>query len=178
MTVVQVISFGYGHAPAPEADVTVDARRLLLDPHVDPGMREMTGLDEPVRRHVLATRGAQSWVEHEAASARALLTTIGQPVTVAFGCTGGRHRSVVMASECARLLSAAGFEVTVEHRDVSKPVIQRTGEMTMATKQTLAETQGDMSDEELGREQDREYNRQIVNEFYGRQRGERIAYNR
>lgn len=122
---VTVLSFGYGHSPAPQADVTVDARRLLLDPHVDPGMREMTGLDEPVRRHVLATRGARAWVEHEAAAVRALLNHIGQPVTVAFGCTGGRHRSVAMASECARILTAVGFEVRLEHRDVAKPVIRR-----------------------------------------------------
>ncbi|MEU8151818.1 RNase adapter RapZ [Nonomuraea sp. NPDC048901] len=121
---VLVTSFGYGHADPPEADVTLDARRLLHDPHVDPAMREMTGLDETVRRHVLATRGAKAWIEHEAALVRALLG-LGRPVTVAFGCAGGRHRSVVMASECARLLTAAGFTVTVEHRDVTKPVIRR-----------------------------------------------------
>ena len=122
---VTITSFGYGHAPAPEADLTVDARRLLHDPHVDPAMREMTGLDETVRRHVLATRGAKAWVEHETAAVRALLVHVGRPVTVAFGCAGGRHRSVVMASECARLLSAVGFDVVVEHRDVTKPVIRR-----------------------------------------------------
>ena len=125
MTTVTITSFGYGHDLPPEADVTVDARRLLLDPHVDPGMREMTGLDEQVRRHVLATRGAQPWVEHEAAVVRCLLAEVGRPVTVAFGCTGGRHRSVVMASECARILAEVGFDVQLEHRDVSKPVIQR-----------------------------------------------------
>jgi UPF0042 nucleotide-binding protein len=122
---VAITSFGYGHnLRAPEADVTIDTRRLLHDPHVDPTMREMTGLDETIRRHVLATRGAKAWVEHEAASVRALLD-LECPVTVAFGCTGDRHRSVVMASECARLLSTAGFDVVVEHRDVTKPVIRR-----------------------------------------------------
>jgi hypothetical protein len=85
---VTITSFGYGHSLPPEADVTVDARRLLLDPHVDPAMREMTGLDETVRRHVLATRGAKAWVEHEAASVRALLAHVGRSVTVAFGCAG------------------------------------------------------------------------------------------
>jgi UPF0042 nucleotide-binding protein len=122
---VLVTSFGYGHADPPEADVTLDARRLLHDPHVDPAMREMTGLDETVRRRVLATRGAKAWIEHEAAAVRTLLDHVGRPVTVAFGCAGGRHRSVVMASECARLLAAAGFEVHLEHRDVTKPLIRR-----------------------------------------------------
>lgn len=122
---VTITSFGYGHNLPPEADVTVDARRLLHDPHIDPAMREMTGLDETVRQHVLGTRGARAWIEHEAAAVRALLAHVGRPVTVAFGCAGGRHRSVVMASECARLLSAAGFDVVVEHRDVTNPVIQR-----------------------------------------------------
>ena len=122
---VTVISFGYGHDTPPQADVTVDARRLLHDPHIDPTMRALTGLDEPVRRHVLGTPGATAWVEHEAAAVRALLTHVGRPVTVAFGCMGGRHRSVAMASECARILTTAGFKVQVEHRDVTKPVIRR-----------------------------------------------------
>jgi UPF0042 nucleotide-binding protein len=84
---ITVISFGYGHNLPPEADVTVDARRLLHDPHIDPAMREMTGLDETVRRRVLATRGATAWVEHEAAGVRALLGHVGFEVRL-------KHRDV------------------------------------------------------------------------------------
>lgn len=122
---VIVISFGYGHGPAPEADLTVDARRILHDPHVDPAMRQLTGEHHLVRERVLTTPGAEEWIVYTAATVHALTTATGKPVSVAVGCTGGRHRSVVMAGQIASELEDIGVDVRVEHRDIHQPVIQR-----------------------------------------------------
>ncbi|MEV6985015.1 RNase adapter RapZ [Sphaerisporangium sp. NPDC051017] len=127
--VVVVESFGYGHGPAPEADLTIDARRHLYNPHRDPRMRYLTGLDEQVRAHVLATPGAANQVGNAVTFALCLLIDVthdsGELVTLAVGCAGGRHRSVAMAEAIAAGLRAAGVVVEVRHRDVGKPVIQR-----------------------------------------------------
>ncbi|MEU8199320.1 RNase adapter RapZ [Microbispora amethystogenes] len=122
---VHVTSFGYGHAPAPEADLTVDARRHLRNPHADPGMRELTGLDPAVRKHVLTTPGATTTVYAAATFARELAGTTRSPVTVAVGCVGGRHRSVALAEQIATTLRERGVTATVTHRDVHRPVIQK-----------------------------------------------------
>lgn len=124
-----VTSFGYGHSEAPRADVTIDARRHLRNPHADPGMRYLTGLDAAVRDHVLATAGTRRLIDHAAAMARDLLTDAAnarfQLVTVAVGCVGGRHRSVALAEEIGVALRADGVGAVVEHRDVTRPVIQK-----------------------------------------------------
>jgi len=122
---VTITSFGYGHGPAPEVDLTVDARRILHDPHVDPAMRQLTGEHLLVRERVLTTPGVQEWIVYTVATVHALTTATGKPVTVAVGCTGGRHRSVVMAGQIAAELEDVGSVVRVEHRDIHRPVIQR-----------------------------------------------------
>ncbi|MDP9850314.1 RNase adapter RapZ [Streptosporangium lutulentum] len=124
---VAITSFGYGHDPAPEADLTIDARRYLRNPHHAPGMRELTGLQEVVRRHVLATPGARATIGHAIAFARDVLAEAAGPermVTIAAGCVGGRHRSVALATEIATGLRACGIGVQLTHRDVERPVIQ------------------------------------------------------
>ncbi|MER5622524.1 RNase adapter RapZ [Streptosporangium sp. NPDC002544] len=125
MTGVQITSFGYGHSEQPTADLTIDARRNLRNPHHDPAMRTLTGLDRTVREHVLATPGASALVGYAVACTAALAAATGRDVTVATGCVGGRHRSVALAEEIAAgLRSDHGMHVTVTHRDVAKPVIQ------------------------------------------------------
>ncbi|MFE3206422.1 NUDIX domain-containing protein [Embleya sp. NPDC059237] len=122
---VRIVSFGYGHGRAPVADLTYDLRRRFRNPHVDPAMREMTGLDHAVYDHVLATPG----VERVALSAADLVTDLlietesGDAVTVAAGCVGGRHRSVVLARRVAELLIERGVVVGLVHRDVDRPVL-------------------------------------------------------
>ncbi|MFG1620191.1 ATPase [Nonomuraea wenchangensis] len=127
-TAVEITSFGYGHAAAPQADIVVDARRRFRNPHADPAMRELTGLQESVRAHVLATPGVAAVVRRTAQLAAELTTTTGAaggPVSVAVGCVGGRHRSVAMAEAIAAELAGAGLPVALVHRDVARPVIQR-----------------------------------------------------
>jgi UPF0042 nucleotide-binding protein len=121
---VAVSSFGYKFGPQVEADWVVDVR-FLRNPFWDPELRPRTGLDVEVRDYVLADPHTDelcdrlsellSWAStHYAAKGR-------RHLAVAVGCTGGRHRSVVVAEELARRLRAENLEVTVRHRDVGKP---------------------------------------------------------
>ncbi|MEU4235383.1 RNase adapter RapZ [Nonomuraea sp. NPDC026600] len=125
-TAAEITSFGYGHAAPPAADIVVDARRRFRNPHADPRMRELTGLEEIVRSQVLATPGVAAVIRRTAQLAAELTTTTTTgPVTVAVGCVGGRHRSVAMAAAIATELTDAGLPVALVHRDVDRPVIQR-----------------------------------------------------
>ncbi|MGW0589000.1 RapZ C-terminal domain-containing protein [Streptosporangium sp. NPDC002607] len=130
MPLITVTSFGYDHpGAAPDADITLDARRLFRNPHANPGMRERTGLDRAVYDHVMATPGVAPVIRHTVACVLDLLAATGGPVTVGCGCVGGRHRSVAMARAIAADLTVLGIglgvAVALTHRDVDKPVIQR-----------------------------------------------------
>ncbi|WP_157255032.1 RapZ C-terminal domain-containing protein [Nonomuraea typhae] len=123
---VQIISFGYLHDAAPVADITIDARRSLRNPHHNPAMVDLTGLDDVVRQHVLDTPGAPGIIARTANLARGLIEDLqpGRQVTVATGCAGGRHRAVALAEAIAQTLREHGLAVDVDHRDVAKPVVQ------------------------------------------------------
>jgi RNase adaptor protein for sRNA GlmZ degradation len=119
-----ITSFGYLHGPAPVADVTVDVRAHLRDPHLDSAMRELTGMHQAVRQHVLAC--ADRVVLGLVIMFRELLSvTANPPVTVAVGCAGGRHRSVVIAEEVARRLRRCDWQVQVHHVHIDRPVVRR-----------------------------------------------------
>lgn len=124
---VVVSSFGYLHGGPPAgAAVVVDVRVVLRDPHVDPGFGELTGRDPAVVARMLATPGARGLVDGVVRSAAALLAAprggVG-PVRIAFGCAGGRHRSVVLADAVADSLTAGGWWVVVtEHPHLDRGV--------------------------------------------------------
>ena len=121
-----VTSFGYLHGAPPRAHLVVDVRRSLHNPAADPVMRELTGRDERVRRHVLTTPRAGQLLDNLLDATRSALPAVqGQDLRVAIGCAGGRHRSVVLADELARLLTGDGLSVEVAHRDVDRPVVRR-----------------------------------------------------
>ncbi|HKR97899.1 MAG TPA: RNase adapter RapZ, partial [Candidatus Dormibacteraeota bacterium] len=119
-----VSSFGYKYGPQLEADWVVDTR-LMANPFWDAELRPLTGLDEPVRAFVLEQPEAEhllnelsqllSWSAERAAARNRL------HLHLALGCTGGRHRSVVLAEELATRLRKHDLDVTVQHRDVSRP---------------------------------------------------------
>jgi UPF0042 nucleotide-binding protein len=123
---VHVVSFGYGHGDAPAAHLTLDLRHHFRDPHVRPEMRELTAVHRLVRRTVLGTPGIKALLT---ATVRAIQAydsgPSAQATVVAVGCVGGRHRSAVAADALARRLRRRGHEVTVEHRDLHRPVIAR-----------------------------------------------------
>lgn len=121
---IKIVSFGYGHGPAPEAEITLDVRRSLRNPHKDPAMRYRTALDKEVRAHVMATPGAVRLVTATADLAVGLLEA-QEDVTVAIGCVGGRHRSAALAATLQTFLAMVreDVETTLEHRDLDKPVL-------------------------------------------------------
>ncbi|MEU8623281.1 RNase adapter RapZ [Streptomyces sp. NPDC048669] len=126
MAHVEIISFGYLHDSPPPAHVTLDLRHHFRDPHVSPELRHMTAHDEPVRAAVLRTPGIAQLVTATAAaiSAFAAGPSTG-PITVADGCAGGRHRAPTFAQALADQLTANGHTVTVQHRDMHQPVVNR-----------------------------------------------------
>ncbi|MEU9074339.1 RNase adapter RapZ [Kitasatospora sp. NPDC048538] len=128
VTEIRVISFGYLHGPAPEsAHLTLDLRRHFRDPHVDPALRHMTADDLPVRAAVLATPGIQEVIAATAALADAYdFGPADAPLTVAVGCAGGRHRAATVARILARRLGKTGVPVELTHRDLARPVVERT----------------------------------------------------
>lgn len=120
---IQVISFGYGHGAPPAADVLYDLRALLHNPHHDPALRTLTGLDQAVFDHVMATPGAVRLAFAAVATTRGLVEDTGANIIVAWGCTGGRHRSVALARHLSGLLLATDATVTLEHRDVHRELL-------------------------------------------------------
>lgn len=118
-----VVSFGYKHGLPLDTDLVIDCR-FLPNPHWVEDLRPLTGRDEPVRRYVLDQPVTADFL----AKLRSLLTlllpayvTEGKSyLTIAFGCTGGRHRSVAIAEEVAAGLRADGFDLRVAHRDIER----------------------------------------------------------
>lgn len=122
---LRVVSFGYGHRAdldellGGRPTIEVDVRTWFRDPHIDPKLRTMTGQDQAVVDKVLGTEGVPAFVSGLYFAARSMLDLrLGQTVTVAIGCVGGRHRSYVLAE-------ATGWSVEVEHLHVHLPVIAR-----------------------------------------------------
>jgi RNase adaptor protein for sRNA GlmZ degradation len=127
-------SFGYGHGAPGQgwgeepaaAHVVMDVRGHFRDPHVSPQLRHLDAADDLVRATVLATPGAAALGERIAGVAMAYLAGPGRdPVIIAVGCAGGRHRAPVIAEHAARLLNRRGVPATVTHRDLHRPVIDR-----------------------------------------------------
>lgn len=122
-TTISFVSFGYRHGLPPEADLVFDLR-CLPNPHFQEELRPLTGLDPAVAKFLLEDPRVRSYLEqlweflhftfpyylHEG---RAYLT-------IAFGCTGGRHRSVSVVEDLGRQFQAEGLEVGVRHRDIEK----------------------------------------------------------
>ncbi len=106
---VEVVSFGYGHGPAPEAHAIFDVRAHFKDLHVNPALRYLTAEDAQVLAAVMGTPGIPRLVNSIAATAHAFCRGAApDPVAVAVGCVGGRHRSAAIAIEVTRLLERDG----------------------------------------------------------------------
>jgi len=120
---VTVKSFGYKYGPAPDADLLFDVR-FLPNPHFEAPLRPKTGLDEEVVEYVLDRQETRELLEHVDALLTFLLPRYVREarayLTIGIGCTGGRHRSVVLAEAVGRRLREQGYDVIVRHRDVAK----------------------------------------------------------
>ncbi|PQM26155.1 RNase adapter RapZ [Sphingopyxis lindanitolerans] len=119
--VLNILSFGFARGLPRNADLVFDMR-YLRNPHWDTALRPGTGLDPDVAAYVMADPAYEDSV---AQIERLLLTLLPRYraegksyVTIAFGCTGGRHRSVHVANRVAQTLRAAGHEPTLTHRNL------------------------------------------------------------
>lgn len=118
-----VLSFGFKYGIPVDADMVADVR-FLANPHWDDALRPMSGLDAPVRDAVLSEPACLPFVD--AYEAVLDLMTDGylregkRYLTLAVGCTGGRHRSVAVAEEIARRMRASGIPTLVVHRDLGR----------------------------------------------------------
>jgi RNase adapter protein RapZ len=122
---VTFLTFGFKHGSPRDADLSFDVR-FLPNPHYEADLRELTGLDEAVVEYVESSDGIQDFYDHLTPLLDYLLPKYEQEgkshLTIGIGCTGGRHRSVVIAEHLARVYAARGdLLVDVVHRDVQKP---------------------------------------------------------
>jgi len=118
---VTVASFGFARGMPPVADLVFDMR-FLDNPHWDPALRELTGLDAAVGAHIEQAPGfAPAYARIRDLLIELLPQYAAQGkryVNIAFGCTGGRHRSVFVAERIAEALREGGFSPTVLHRNL------------------------------------------------------------
>lgn len=119
-----ILSFGFKYGLPPDADLVADMR-FLPNPFWNETLRPLTGEDPTVREFVLAQEGAEEFIDAYAAALRPVLEGYQREnkrhSVVAVGCTGGKHRSVVMARELAKRLAAVpGVAVRVKDRDLGR----------------------------------------------------------
>jgi UPF0042 nucleotide-binding protein len=118
-----IVSFGFKHGLPLDVDCVFDVR-FLPNPHYDETMRPLTGRDDAVRDYVLGQSAAGEFLDRVTDLMTSLLPAYRNEgksyLTIAVGCTGGRHRSVAIADELARRLSGAGSSPRVSHRDIEK----------------------------------------------------------
>lgn len=120
---VRIGSFGFKHGLPMDADLVFDVR-FLPNPYYDLILRPQTGLVEDVRHHVFQNGDADGFLNHLKTMLAWLLPRYieeGKPViSIAIGCTGGKHRSVAITHALVSLLKAAGHHTTESHRDLGK----------------------------------------------------------
>ncbi len=118
---VDVTSFGFKRGVPRVIDLLFDVR-FLANPHWIPELRSQTGRDDAVRDHVMAEPAASEFMERAADLLAFLIPRYEAEgkayLTIGVGCTGGRHRSVVIAEEIARRLAASDVDVNLRHRDI------------------------------------------------------------
>lgn len=121
--VVSVLSFGYRHGVPPQADVVLDVR-FLPNPFFIPELRELPGTTPVVSRWVLDHQVARDFLDRTKDLLTFLLPRYRDEgkayLTVALGCTGGRHRSVALSEALGNALASVGFRARVRHRDVDR----------------------------------------------------------
>ncbi len=120
---VALISFGFKHGLPLDADQVLDVR-FLKNPYWVDELRRLTGRDEPVSEYVLSQPGIKDFGTKYAELIEATLPgyrrELKSSVTVAIGCTGGRHRSVALTEYVAGQLRAKGVTVHITHRDIGR----------------------------------------------------------
>jgi len=124
---INVLSFGYKYGIPVDSDLVLDCR-FIPNPHWIPELRPLNGLDAPVSQKVLTSEGVADFVSSYVSVVRKMIPGYAREgkkyVTIAIGCTGGKHRSVAVAEEIAKQLASASsdFEISAHatHRDVGR----------------------------------------------------------
>jgi UPF0042 nucleotide-binding protein len=120
---VYVTSFGYRHGIPPDSDLVFDVR-FLPNPNYIPQFKNLSGRHPSVARYIRSFPQTQEFLDKITQLLTYLLPHYIREgksyLTIAFGCTGGRHRSVMIAGEMGRRLARQGFRVKVSHRDLGK----------------------------------------------------------
>jgi len=121
--VVSVLSFGYKYGLPSEADLVFDSR-FLPNPNFVPRLRKLTGADAAVVRYLKRRPETQAFLRRVLSLVRFVLPRHEREgrsyLTLAVGCTGGRHRSVMLAEALGAAVVARGFAVRIHHRDVKQ----------------------------------------------------------
>jgi RNase adapter protein RapZ len=122
---VTFVTYGFKHGAPRDADLLFDVR-FLPNPHYEPELRELTGLDESVIDYVERSDGVAEFFDRLTPLLDYLLPSYVREgkahLTIGIGCTGGRHRSVVIAERLAHQYRERGeYMVDVVHRDIAKP---------------------------------------------------------
>jgi RNase adapter protein RapZ len=122
---VYVTSFGYRHGLPPDSDLVFDVR-FLPNPNYIPRFKHLTGRHPNVARYIRSFPQTVEFIDRISDLLIYLLPHYIREgksyLTIAFGCTGGHHRSVMIADQIRKNLADAGYRAKVSHRDVSKPV--------------------------------------------------------
>jgi UPF0042 nucleotide-binding protein len=120
---ITVYSFGFKHSIPPDADIVMDVR-FLPNPHYNPKLRPLTGLDKPVSEFVMShpetAQFLTKWFDLLDVVVPGYVVEGKQHLAIALGCTGGMHRSVALAEATAAHLSESGYRVAVSHRDIGR----------------------------------------------------------
>jgi len=120
---IGLLSFGYKFGVPVDADVVFDVR-FLRNPHFVPELQPLTGEHAEIQQYVLANKEGKEFLGHLRELFQFLLPLFEREqrsyLTIAFGCTGGRHRSVSMAIHMKDILKTFGYEVTLRHREIQK----------------------------------------------------------
>ena len=121
--VINIMSFGYKKGIPLTADMVFDMR-FIPNPYYFRSMKKLTGKSKKVREFVLKHKEAQDFIKALKDMADMMIPLFEEQgkyhLNIAFGCTGGQHRSVVMANEFTRIFKEQGRTVTLEHRDAKK----------------------------------------------------------
>lgn len=123
-----VLSFGYKYGIPADADIVLDVR-FLPNPHWVEELRPLSGLEEPIREYVLGREDTSRFLEKTKELLGVMLpgyeAEARHYLTIAIGCTGGRHRSVVLAEEIGRFVAEGGYSAKIIHRDVERAGVRR-----------------------------------------------------
>jgi UPF0042 nucleotide-binding protein len=128
---VNILSFGYKYGIPVDADLVMDCR-FIANPHWIPELRPLTGLDKPVSDNVLASKNVQDFLEKYQSLFETMAVGFTQEgrkyLTLAIGCTGGKHRSVAISEELARRFAQSepvnGKRISAQavHRDLGREI--------------------------------------------------------